>query len=885
MEKSQLIKCCDELMGLDEQARKWLGENHPDEDGRQKNLRRVHRALKICKTSLERNMSIGVFGPSQAGKSYLLSALARDANGVLCAKFADENVNFIEEINPPGGKESTGLVTRFTLNEPKGISKEFPVHLELLSETDLVKIFANSFYQDVKASDVPLEKVNESLAELKSRMSKEPNGQISSDDSEDLQEYIKEYRSNLVVGKLQETTFLEDLVNLSPFLSREDRLDLYSNLWNRNEKITAELRQLLLNLEYLDYATEVNAVLSSLRPREKSIIDVATLGIASRSEIQLEKIPVRTPAGSVVELPRSILAALTAELTIVMPRQDKDDPFYRQNDLLDFPGYRARKELQAATLNDADARSMFLRGKVDYLFQRYRDRFELNSLLLCVGPSNQEAAGLPAAISRWVEKTHGKTPEERSFDYISLFFVLTKADTQFQEVAGNKGTEGRWDIRFHASVIEYFRNNSQWLENWSGGRPFNNFFLLRNPNFKWDSIMDYDASGHEKCVREEKAEYVNKLQEDFMKSKFTQRHFVDKAEAWNALMSLNDGGISYIKKKIVPDPDLKEKQLALVISENKRVLLQQIECFYRSDDKQKEFEKKATQVLTLANKILANSRLYNRFPSLISGFTVQQNELFRLSAKSVEKYEMEKHKLSAEMENHSQQECESLGDLESTLFGMIDSIEAGKQENQNIDTLEKDEDYYYAAAVVEQWQRLMESAVSDNLQQRYYNLDRRELDLLVEEIGNAIRRFSIVDYLAKQFKEIRSKATNAQPDQKTRKQASFASDYINKFISWLPTDKQADASKLYDRKVMVVSREVSIFPHPDEVPFGQLPKLPEKPLAMSARMWTSSWMFAFFEMVRCNVYEGKDPNPEQNQALGFIIEKINKTIPNAKAII
>ena len=34
-----------------------------------------------------RKMCVGVFGPSQSGKSYLISALARDAKGSLLADF------------------------------------------------------------------------------------------------------------------------------------------------------------------------------------------------------------------------------------------------------------------------------------------------------------------------------------------------------------------------------------------------------------------------------------------------------------------------------------------------------------------------------------------------------------------------------------------------------------------------------------------------------------------------------------------------------------------------------------------------------------------------------------------------------------------------------
>ena len=66
-------------------------------------------ARKLAASSGRRN-SAGVFGPSQAGTSYLVSVLAKDqkSRNPLMANFAGTMKNFIAEINPPGDRESTG---------------------------------------------------------------------------------------------------------------------------------------------------------------------------------------------------------------------------------------------------------------------------------------------------------------------------------------------------------------------------------------------------------------------------------------------------------------------------------------------------------------------------------------------------------------------------------------------------------------------------------------------------------------------------------------------------------------------------------------------------------------------------------------------------------
>ena len=59
-------------------------------------------------------------------------------------------------------------------------------------------------------------------------------------------------------------------------------------------------------------------------------------------------------------------------------------------------------------------KEMFLEGQqVAYLFQRYSAENELTSMLLCIGPSNQEVQDLPGVINSWIAVTHGEKPEDR----------------------------------------------------------------------------------------------------------------------------------------------------------------------------------------------------------------------------------------------------------------------------------------------------------------------------------------------------------------------------------------------------------------------------------------------------------------------------------------
>jgi Uncharacterized protein conserved in bacteria, putative virulence factor len=131
--------------------------------------------------------------------------------------------------------------------------------------------------------------------------------------------------------------------------------------------------------------------------------------------------------GRKADLPRALVTALTAEITIYM--REKPDDFFDHTDLLDFPGYRARYKLndlrtELGTRKDL-LKELFLRGKVAYLFERYREEKELTSMFL-VAQFYDPASTLPrgsipvdiAQAKRWYEEAlqKGQTQAKAALD-------------------------------------------------------------------------------------------------------------------------------------------------------------------------------------------------------------------------------------------------------------------------------------------------------------------------------------------------------------------------------------------------------------------------------------------------------------------------------------
>ena len=116
-------------------------------------LREYRRQIKKIAGALEENCSAAAYGESQVGKSYLMSSLLSTPDKPFVITNKGHEYNFIDNINPSGGNtsktESTGVVTRFTVNNDNEKMKDF-VRVKNLSVADIIMLLADSYYNDLK---------------------------------------------------------------------------------------------------------------------------------------------------------------------------------------------------------------------------------------------------------------------------------------------------------------------------------------------------------------------------------------------------------------------------------------------------------------------------------------------------------------------------------------------------------------------------------------------------------------------------------------------------------------------------------------------------------------------------------------------------------------
>ena len=892
-----LSEHCLDLAAATDEAAAWAQHNadlvRGEMSGLLHELRRSRRAFRQCARAAQRKMCAGVFGPSQAGKSYLISALARDKSGGLMALFGDAQHDFISEINPEGGKESTGLVTRFTMTRPAALPPGYPVQIRLLTETDLVKIFANTYYADCEHKEVPdATAIGAALDALQGRQG-QGAAHIDLDALEDLREYLtKDFQAKPRVQEL-ERSFWPRALELGQKLGLNDRVGLYSVIWDGIPQFTDLLRQLLQALEKLEFAAEAFCPVTALIPRTGSIIDVAMLeglgeaqGQAAASELEI-----RTLHGSPVSLPRSIITALTAELTIVM--NEKPDDYFDHTDLLDFPGYRSRykfadvrRELEKTHMT----KELFLRGKVAYLFQRYCAERELTSMLLCIGPSNQEVQDLPGVINDWVLSTHGEQPESRRGKPVALYFVLTKFDMEFEDKAGAPSVESRWDNRLHASLLDFFGKQHDWPRIWDGAGAFNNLFLLRNPNFKFKTALDYDDNNQEVAVRKDAQKLVDALQSAFLNSPLVGQHFRDPRASWEAAMRLNDGGISHIREALRPlcNPDIKKAQILTTLTERQQRLGLRLRAFHKTDDKEEERRQKeqfGRELLASFSKLLQSQRM----GEFLHRLTVRDQDLYDLYFEARRRFLM--------AEDSDDANAGTAAQPQSTIGNTVDADEAFAElfgddpapapqpaaplaapsaagtkgpasAGLGAPSKRLGEAAYFTDLIIGSWFEKLRHTCEDPRILQYYNLNAAELSKFVTELSVGLARLGLPAQMEKELQEATAYA-NTSRERIVWQQVGRAGALLNAYLDWLGFNpRRCNAAQ---RTIAMQGKNFILFDPPAALQgFPQLPDTQEP----FEKRWCMDWMRALYTLMMHNVdFDGAQMyDREQNALLGRIIQ-------------
>ena len=841
-------------------------------------LQKVRNQSRKLARAARRRMCVGVFGPSQAGKSYLVSILASRDGRPLQARFADKAYDFLRDINPPGNRESTGLVTRFGLGL-SDVSPDFPVRVRLLTQTDIVKILGNSFLLDFDHQKAAFERpdgeaIRKRLAELRMVAQPTPPGDLDGDDVLDLIEYFDTFFAG-ITAELR-TDFWREAIELAPRLSGRDRARLWSVLWYDFQPFTDLYLTLYDGLQKLGHAPEALLGMDALIPREKSIIDVLTLdklGTDAADTLLVRPQPTDRRAAPDARLPRSLICALTAELSVAIDEKPWD--FFDHTDLLDFPGARSR--LKLASLDDAakakgvaeganPLRELLLRGKVAYLFQRYSAERELSAILLCIPDGNQEVRDLSDMMTAWIDQTIGATPAERAKQKNALFLVLTKMDREFEQKAGETEDSRRlrWTARLNNSLVNNFRG--EWPGNWNG-RPFDNSFWLRNPTVVDERLMEYSA-GREVGIAAAFAPRANELRQQFVENAEVKRHFAHPAKAWDEAFRANDGGVAHLVASLIPvcDPAIKRAQVRGQLEVQVRRLVDRLAGFHSAADGDARLKKRDLVHSVLRG--LATCIQQQMFGELVAALQVGDTALrdiyFRIAtARSADESDGKNGKGANQKGQSSTGAAVDLGAIFADVFGE-ESRATPPPSGVREDRAER-----FAREAAEYWLENMRRVGADDRALSHFGVDRQHLGWLIDELVVGAHRLKLIDQLSRDVRALEN-AANAKWEDIAERQVRTAASALNGYVSALGFDRLP----LEQRPGLPPHAPTrKVFESPP-VPEGA-PLLSEDPSAIYAD-YCKDWMRAFLQLAMDNVgYEGgREITAEQNERLGTILRAV-----------
>ena len=840
----ELFQKCKKLISLSDESLSWIKENQSDPAIKQESSSTERALLRnkdhanIILNTIKEPMTAGVFGASQSGKSFLINQLTRGNNQTLNIILSGETLDFLTDINPDGNNtESTGLVTRFTASKSDA-SEDYPVTMRLLSQTDLIKVLINAYFNDFNSNEeyVPnLSDLTEKIQLAKKSVS-QSNGDITDRDVDSIFLYVeKRFKSRRIWERLKDCDYWIQLEELLPKLDIDERINLLAPLWGNLEEFSTIYREMYLELRKFNFNSKAYCTRQALIPREDSIINVkALLNIGSDED---KIIDVKSSDGQTFSLKQSVLAVIIKELVFQIP--NKTSVGLEVTDLLDFPGARSRHNYQNADImlkNNEILAEVLLRGKVAYLFERYTEDYSINGLILCVVPGNNEVTTVPNNITPWVESLHGETAQEREGQVNALFMALTKFDNNFQETLAGDGSD-RWKNAIQTTLIDLFGQSADWVNSWTEGKAFDNVFWLRNPAFINHGLMTYDGGQIETGLSD--GARIQEFKLAYLATSEIQKFVKNYEYAFDEALKVNDGGVSYLVEEMskVFKGTLKNQQIELKlkqISENLQGYLERF--FIQPNDSDLQTETRLQEIKQVQTSFVANLKK-KRFGYFLDSLMIAPEQLNREF-----------------MRTNSSYKKQPAGNLDGIF--PPDIIEAGEVDN--------DELRFYGAVAQEFWLKHLDNWLSDKNHLKFLGLNKQLAAIISREVREGIMSEEVTNRLDERVNE------NQTEGRQHYRPASICTDILNDYILTLG-QKWIDENSRPKRQ----NSQVSIFPSRPRI--ETLRELSSDSVSERDNAYlVADWSQAMDNLVRrnCSQGSGRDAKGIENLNLGKIITEL-----------
>lgn len=837
------------------------------------NLRRSRNKARRLALAAAKPMTIGFFGLSQAGKSYLISALAAGENGKLETRLGGKQLDFLTHINPPGGgKEATGLVTRFSRRQVGG-DERWPVTLQLFSEIEMGKILANAFIHDFNQEKFDWQydegRINDLLASLTKRRRPTRVAGISEDDVVSLWDYLSRHaeksQSRLALH------YWPQAITLAPWLTPEDRGQLFSVLWGEVAELTEAYIRFAQTLHRLGGAQEVWAPLNTLVSEENgllvqrdSIMNVDMLErLNKETDIRIEVCPVvEGQAAAPVTLSLAELTALTVELHIPLVASTRE-PLFETVDLLDFPGYRGRLGVESMddirrAVNSEESNplaQLILRGKVAYLFERYTENQEMNVLVVCTASTKQsDVKEVGGVLDEWIRYTQGADAEARGRRLPGLIWALTMFDLRISQGLSQEEAILRqsWGLggMIKMAMTERF-GQYKWMQEWQRGQAFNNTFLVRKPRQQTPFIRISD--GNEAAFSEENLPQLQLMRKTFLEDEAVNRYIASPDEAWDAMLKLNDGGMRRMADYLstVARPEVKLERIAEQLQEIRDELIEGGLGNWYQPDGEEDAAKKAQIARDILDVLKKRSGMHGEL-------------LLRLvpTRRDLQALYLQQTTLPVQEETPEELDIFDIG------VGAAFGAEAPAATTYS-------HEIAFAHQSVQHWINHLRGLSESPALLNYINLPRPIIDALADELITALLRLRIEEKLVEVMTN--TEQAGVLLEQMVDRQVSRILHVMGDFITWLgylemPAAKRPTRLNMPEQHIFTRPSQCDSVVWKDD---ERLARLTPQQLNYTA-MFIIDWLVGLESLITENAGHsaGREISVAQNEKLGAIIHQI-----------
>lgn len=592
--------------------RDWLSKYKNDDpwlhdykiDRELSNLYRYNRAL-------ERKAAIGVYGQSQAGKSFLISSLLKNGEQSTRIKVGQTEMRY-DDLNPDQNAEATAVTCRFTNkghNETANyISGEFHTVGEIvrilfaaIQELDLTEQLESVHEYSFEEKDIPRGEVYLSQYQIFDLL-------------DHINFLIRDSGKESTIGKILESVYSIIENKYLEQLSFKTVEYLISFMWRGFQKFEHIVHELFELYSVMGNREKFHLHENLLR----DTLNTSTLRAPEdeQPKVSLENSsPIKINNGSRFNL--SVIQIACSE--VILPIAGGSE-LTENIDLLDFPGLRPLSEhsnLQRPSEIEDNYESIITtikQGKLKATFNLYSQRVDIPSLLLVTADGNQDAQSLPKLVNKWISQNCTDIDGNVESNKVNrfLFTAMTKSDMLLRE--SNAITEdninGRIKNRFGINFENFF---SEFLSTVGG---YNNVFMTINKSVDVHQIVEGD---NKKVIKD-----------FFIAHELVQKYLGERAEqSFESLYEL-DGGVDVLKEELISvSKDLskiKNDYLNDSILDIKENVLNHAKNYLVDPNDEQQLNKEREKAKYFANSLEENKVLYSvlshyksdRFPENLS---------------------------------------------------------------------------------------------------------------------------------------------------------------------------------------------------------------------------------------------------------------------------